>query len=343
MKNFASISEKIRQYAIKDITPAIYEGNSDDWGQVLDNACNPLPHYNWGNVVYQNAYFSEKFDYQNFPIIFYTKGKPIAVFPLAVLTQNNEAKIVSNGGPIYQPIMVQSVTSKEEKTVIKLCEDIIRGLSDCLCVEDNEYLVSTSSEGLSAWGAGLVQTCRVVRIGQQFEVDLSKSLDQIKGNFRKSYKPLINKGLKKWTVDVVEKVNSDVLWEYKNLHVAVAGRETRCIESWQKQLDMLNRGEAFLVTLRDGSGELVGAGFFMYNSQYGTYGSAAYRRDLFAEPLGHVVQYKAIEIMLTKGLKRYDIGMGFSDYYGSSEKEISISNFKSGFCNEVGVILHLRK
>ncbi|WP_406732457.1 hypothetical protein RJD39_13450 [Vibrio scophthalmi] len=343
MKNIVLNSDEISQYASKGIVPSIYSGDGGEWHHVIDSAFIPSPHYNWSNIVYQNAYFTAELEYKNLPIIFHAKGKPIAVFPIALIYQNQSGKIVSNGGPIYQPMIVKSASEREEKTVIEICERILHDLSRRLGISVNEYQIATTSKGISTWGAGLLQCGKVFRVGQQLDVDLSMSLEKIKSTFRKSYKPLISKGLKRWKVDVIEVGNPTPFWEYKQLHVAVAGRETRCIESWQVQLDMLNREDAFLVTLRDESDELVGAGLFVYNSQCALYGSAAYCRDLFSEPLGHVVQYKAIEVMLSKGLKRYEIGFGFSEYYGATPKECSITKFKSGFCNEVGVIMHIEK
>lgn len=343
LKNKVSISDEISQYASKGIIPTIYSGDGKEWHRVLDSAFIPSPHYNWSNIVYQNTYFSAELDYNNLPIIFHAKGKPIAVLPLAVMFQNRVSKIVSNGGPIYQPVIVKSASEREEKTVIEICQRILNDLSVRLNISVNEYQITTTSKGLSTWGAGLVQSGKVIRVGQQLDVNLGMTLEEIKSTFRKSYKPLINKGLKKWKVDVIEAGNLASFWEYKQLHVVVAGRETRCIESWEAQSDMLSRGDAFLVTLRNDGNDMVGAGLFVYNSQCCVYGSAAYRRDLFAEPLGHVVQYKAIEVMLEKGLKRYEIGSGFSNHYGATEKECSITKFKSGFSNEVGIILHVEK
>lgn len=344
MESSISIINDISQYTCKDIAPSLYEGDGKDWTKVVDEALVPSAHYNWLSVIYQTAYFSGSSEYQNLPIIFYTKGEPIAIFPVAIIIQNGINKLVSAGGPIYEPLVIQRATDKQVKTIIDICEKIISDLSNALDIKVNEYQVTSTTKGMSVWGTSLLMNARVHRIGQQLDVDLSTaSLDKIKSSFRKSYRPLINKGLKKWRVEVVEAGDSDTFWEYKQLHVAVAGRETRCIESWKVQLEMLNRKSAFLVTLRDEFNELVGAGLFVYNSQCGLYGSAAYRRDLFAEPLGHVVQYKAIEVMLLKGLKRYEIGYGFSELYGATEKECSITKFKSGFSNEVGVIMHLKK
>lgn len=343
METLNSIVSNIHQYTNKDISPSIYQGDGEDWTSVIDNSLSPSPHYNWLSVIYQDAYFSSAVKYQNLPIIFHTKGKSVAIFPIAVITDNEANRIVSAGTPIYEPLIVEQATDKQKKAIIDICERIIRDLSLILNIKSNMYQVTSTTKGITTWGANLLIDGKVHRIGQQLDVNLNASLEEIKSHFRKSYKPLINKGLRKWDVDVIEAVGTDPFWEFKDLHRAVAGRDTRCLESWNTQLDMLHNGEAFLVTLRDEYREMVGAGFFVFNSQCGLYGSAAYRRDLFAEPLGHVVQYKAIEVMLSKGLKRYEIGYGFSEHYGSTPKECSITKFKSGFCTEVGAIMHIEK
>lgn len=343
MDSINSIIKNIKQYTSKDIFPSIYEGSGKDWTTVIDASIAPSPHYNWLSVLYQNAYFSSVDMYQSLPIILHSKGKPIAIFPIAVITDNEISKIVSAGAPIYEPLMVKQTTEKQKKAIIDICERIISDLSLALNIKSNMYQVSSTTKGITTWGANLLMDGKVHRVGHLLDVNLNTSLEEIKSHFRKSYKPLINKGLKKWDVDVIEEVGTEPFWEFKALHRAVAGRDTRCLESWNTQLDMLHNGEAFLVTLRDECREMVGAGFFVFNSQCGLYGSAAYRRDLFAEPLGHVVQYKAIEVMISKGLKRYEIGYGFSEHYGSTPKECSITKFKSGFCTEIGAIMHIEK
>ena len=157
MKNIVSSSGEISQYTSKGIVPSIYSGDGEEWHSVLDSAFIPSPHYNWSNIVYQNAYFTAELDYNNLPIIFHAKGKPIAVLPLAVISQNQVSKIVSNGGPIYQPVIVKSASEREEKTIIEICERILNDLSMSLNISVNEYQITTTSKGLSMWGAGLAK------------------------------------------------------------------------------------------------------------------------------------------------------------------------------------------
>ena len=60
---------------------------------------------------------------------------------------------------------------------------------------------------------------------------------------------------------------------------------------------------------------------------------AAYDRTLFDKPLGHVVQYRAIEEMKKRNISWYKIGVRpyGSDNPKPTEKEISIGEFKAGF------------
>ena len=67
------------------------------------------------------------------------------------------------------------------------------------------------------------------------------------------------------------------------------------------------------------------------------YSVGVYRRDLSDQPLGHIVQDRAIQYFLDLGLKRYKIGHKPFQTFDSelSQKEKSISEFKSGFGAEL--------
>jgi lipid II:glycine glycyltransferase (peptidoglycan interpeptide bridge formation enzyme) len=49
-------------------------------------------------------------------------------------------------------------------------------------------------------------------------------------------------------------------------------------------------------------------------------------------PLGHVVQYRAIEEMKKRGIRWYRIG---ERVYQGTEKELHIADFKHGFASHV--------
>ena len=120
------------------------------------------------------------------------------------------------------------------------------------------------------------------------------------------------------------------------LHLEVAGRETRSIETWKIQKDQIRKKEAFLVTVRDQK-KLIGAGFFNYSRDMGIYSVGAYKRDMFDKPIGHAVQMAAIQKLKNLGCKIYYLGLMANKFNREeiSKKELSISYFKEGFASYV--------
>ena len=97
---------------------------------------------------------------------------------------------------------------------------------------------------------------------------------------------------------------------------------------------MIKAGAAFFVYLRDPSDQrMVGGGLFQITRDECVYAVGAYDRDLFDKPLGHVVQYSAMEKAIALGLKWTKIGYRPfpGDLPAPSGKEISIGEFKQGF------------
>lgn len=82
---------------------------------------------------------------------------------------------------------------------------------------------------------------------------------------------------------------------------------------------------------------MVGAGLFELTHYAGVYSVAAYNRDLFDLPLGHVVQVAAIEYMQKLGLSWYSIGRRWYpvDIPMPTDKEINIGVFTEGFATHI--------
>ena len=78
---------------------------------------------------------------------------------------------------------------------------------------------------------------------------------------------------------------------------------------------------------------MVGGGLFSFTSDEGLYVVGAYDRSLLDKPLGHVVQYRAIEELKKRDVKWCKIGTRpySSNAPTPTDKEISIANFKQGF------------
>ena len=82
---------------------------------------------------------------------------------------------------------------------------------------------------------------------------------------------------------------------------------------------------------------MVGGGFFRISCDEGVYSVGAYNRDFFDQPLGHVVQYCAIEEMKNRGIRWYKIGLRHypTEVPSPTDKEIQIGEFKQGFASHL--------
>ena len=82
---------------------------------------------------------------------------------------------------------------------------------------------------------------------------------------------------------------------------------------------------------------MVGGGLFHVTRDECEYAVGAYDRSLFDKPLGHVVQYHAIEEMKRRNIRWYKLGPRFypADVPHPTQKELSIADFKQGFASHI--------
>ena len=82
---------------------------------------------------------------------------------------------------------------------------------------------------------------------------------------------------------------------------------------------------------------MVGAGLFNFTRDEGLYAIGAYDREQFDKPLGHVVQYYAIEELKKRDVRWYKLGARpYPTHFPvPSAKEISIGEFKQGFASHL--------
>jgi FemAB family protein len=154
-------------------------------------------------------------------------------------------------------------------------------------------------------------------------VDLGWPYERIRANIRKSYRSLIQSGKKEY--DTILGMNVEPLHK---LHIEVAGRITRGDETWERQQEAVDAGEAFLVYLLDKADCIVGGALFHRSRDEAAYAVGVYRRELHDAPLGHLVQAFAIEHMQVLGLRWYYLGLRA---YEANEKELQIAHFKEGW------------
>lgn len=299
--------------------------------------------YSSAMIDYQLAYWSgNSRSASDISVVLEHDNRPCAVWPLSVLVESMDGRRTvrfgSNGTAVLPPLFVTGTARKSVKSITGACITAF----GALCRDAGQSVFETTEAyrgdaSLSEWHDRLMAAGASGMLRHDLFVDLRPSMADIKAAFRRSYKALITSGAKLWSVQVVDSADPEQWNEFHQLHIAVAGRVTRSDESWVLQHEAVASGNAFFVCLRDDSGRMVGAGLFHVTRDEGLYAVGAYDRSLFDKPLGHVVQYHAIEEMKRRGLRWYKLGS--RAYPGEvptpSDKEIAISNFKQGFASHL--------
>ena len=277
--------------------------------------------------------------FQDASVVLYHDNRPCAIWPLALVKDGTGLwKLSSNGGSVKPPLLVPGLARKSRKSLALGCVSALAWYAEWIGqaeIESEEGF--TEEHRLSDWHDRLMQCGGRVRLVHDMFLDLRPSIAEIKGGFRKSYKALVTSGSKLWSVNLLTTADVDLWQEFRVFHRSVAGRITRCNESWRANHDAIASGNAFFVYLRSGDGKMVGGGLFYVTRDEGLYSIGAYDRSLFDKPLGHVVQYYAIEEMKRRGIRWYRLGV--RSYRGDepppSDKDITISQFKQGFSSHL--------
>jgi len=177
-------------------------------------------------------------------------------------------------------------------------------------------------------------------------INLTAPEAQLRSQIRKSYKSLLNWGTKNLQLRVLDhsNVTAEAIEEFRQLHIEVAGRETRSKESWDWQLAMIRQQEAFLI-LGNLEGVLVTAALFIHSPNYCYYGVSASKRELFEKPLGHILLWTAILESKNLGCRLFELGDQYFPNHGEplpTPKELNISGFKKGFGGDTMMRLEIR-
>ena len=327
---------------IQNIVP---DSNADinAWQSVLEkHGTSPSVFHLFNTVEYYVAYFSKNKSI-NLSFIIYNNKEPVGAMPLMVhQNEHNEWVLSSNGVEIIEPVFIPTIARKVKKRLESQLAEMVYALSSKLEIGCCQF-TNMEYGHLSGWYLMWAEKACEVFSTHHLLVDLSLPLEEIRLKFRKSFKPLINKNLREWKVEVHESLSEEIFDRFKQLHKEVAGRSTRPIESWNEQRKQIDSLESFLVTVSDTQGEMVGAGLFVYSSYQSLYCVGAYKRELFDKPIGHAVQMKAIETLKKNGTLWYEIGQKHleTDKTPPTEKELSISHFKQGFSTHVIARQHL--
>lgn len=295
--------------------------------------------YTNANLDYQQAYQQcQGGTWHELSLIAYWNDRPVAIWPLSFSSKDGESRLTSHGFPVMQPLFVEGCPTVTRKRIAKgflAVADAIAALAKQDTWESGESFCAQL--GMSEWHVESMARGATCAVKHEIYLDLTPDMAEIKKGFRKSYKSLISSGGRLWSINLMDSA-SEAVWErFRKLHFQSAGRVTRSDETWVMQHDEIAAGRAFLVWLENDAGEMVGGGYFAFTDSEGFYSVGAYDRSLFDKPLGHVVQFRAIEECKKRGMRWFKLGLRHyaNDIPPPTEKQISIADFKHGFASHV--------
>ncbi len=314
-------------------------GDPDLWEQTASR----LPYlpvaFSAAMIDYQLAYWNGNgVPTADVSLVLLHDRRPCGLWPLSIASLPEGYRLGSSGGPVTPPLFAANLSPRSAGTITACCLDVAHRLADRLDVDGWQSAESFCGQtGIGEWQNRSLRSGARVILQHELYSDLEPDLTAIKATFRKSYKALVSSGTRLWQVGVLAGEGKPVWEEFRRLHLAVSGKATRSLESWELQYRAVVRGDAFLVTLRDAANKLVGGGFFHVTRDEGLYAVGAYDRDLFDKPLGHVVQFRAIEEMKLRGVRWYKLGLRPypGDQPAPTEKELRIADFKQGFASHL--------
>ena len=289
------------------------------------------------NSLYSNDFiecFKLKMIYDDYEVedlsyILTYKNKPFSAFIGSKFSKSNQSQL----GTINIPVLIidiEKTTNKQNKFIIEsfnsVCSNNFKKAylsgPECsinipiLC----DYLLSKKSATIISYPTRCI--------------NLDSSEEYLKTLIRKSYKSLINWGLKNMKIEIFDQKN--INWEqinlFRELHLLESGKETRSIESWEKLFKSIKNGDAFFIVAKINK-EIVSAAIFLCSNFHCYYCSAASKRNLFDKGISHAIIWKAILKAKALGAHIFETGICNIDSLKSckTQKEKNISYFKKGF------------
>jgi hypothetical protein len=318
-----------------------YATNPQFWDRLL---CNDRLQYPLGSASdqeYQRAY-APHVSYRDLSLIAALKDQPVAGLQITAHQSAHGDKIGFYGRSALLRLnsKIEGVTLKSAQKALArafetLCQSLQTPSLDFLEMPENgclsEFAISLLNRGLSA-----------VPVYKQV-IDLTESEEELHRAIRRSNKSQINWGERTLTLTTYDHANVtlDTLERFRLLHLDVAGRQTRSVDSWQLQLRQIMENQAFMIT-GELDGNLVTASLFLHSAIYCYAGVGASVRAMFDKPLSHAVIWRSVLEAKRRGCRLYDLGERVDLHpKGFSEKERSIADFKRGFGGVVQVQLRI--
>ena len=292
------------------------------WNEALQECAYIPVEYLSTYVAYQTAYFG----LEDKSEVLMHDNKPVGVWPLGI---RDGLWVTSNGTEILPPLLADWLPERVQKRIVADCLRRVQELAVKYGAPNWGTSETSMDGGLSLWHRRCMELGGDASVSHALYVNVGlNTADILLHMARKSYRSLIAQGRKEF----ISSLSLNVA-PLKDLHIAVSGRQTRSDATWEAQQASVDAGEAFCVYLHDRELRLVGGALFHVSRDESMYAVGAYDRNLHDKPLGHLVQYQAIEHLCDLDLPWHYLGQRF--YEGVSDKELQIAHFKEGWATHV--------
>ena len=206
-----------------------------------------------------------------------------------------------------------------------------------------DYINDTELSSLSNYLLNEFKAKTIVCATRTLNLELNE--ETIFKDYSKGLKYNINWGRKNLNSKIITGQNFDnnLLHQFMDLHFVASGRKTRSDRSWEILKDVVNKNEGF-ISIASHDDSLVSASFFSKSKKHCFYGVSASNRDMFQNPISHIVVWNAIKYAKEIGCKIFELGdLSLpSAIPKPSKKELNISFFKKSFGNKTNVYLKLK-
>lgn len=152
-------------------------------------------------------------------------------------------------------------------------------------------------------------------------LDLTSSEADLHASIRKSYTSLINHAAR--THEIVVDPAGDLIPEFRKLHIAKCGRETRPVETWWMQRDWCTQGNGLIVAAFLG-GAMVAATYWILYKDAGYFASSS----SLHRSINHALIWRAMLECKKRGIQLLELGW---QGYATDEKGKQIEFYKRGF------------
>jgi len=270
-------------------------------------------------------------------------GEIVAICPLVLETSleaGEEIRQFSNGGDaVPAPAFADGLP---ENTRSKVARAVLRQI-DALAAVNRVHRISFRISPPARWFWRFTHPQPNPLLQNGFSdislltqvIDLSLPEEQLLRDMRKGHRADIKRAEKLMSASVLDSSNitADAFQRYRLLHRKAAGRTTRPLKTFELMHSWIQQGLAVLscATL---DGKDIGFALVSVYKDGAYYSSGCVDPDYNHLPVGHLLQWAAMQWLKAHKVRHYEIGLQLCSSQPHSivsEKEWNISFFKRGF------------